>query len=235
MKDLDTLYEASEQQLSVLPTESREGASSIESMTADLTKTAKLLPELRVSRTVPTPQASLTWCVCVFQKVEMFGRCQDILRRCENMAKQTGVATRNTLVQLYTSITKTWDMARQSQQLSQVQLLILFSLSPTSHTHTLPTAVSAVRGAPHQTAASCQSYSCDLRDLQRCSPLVSIPSQQCSSCSGPASWLATPSSLHPLSTLPKLPVSPLSTNTTTSGMSNSSSLLGGMSISIHVN
>ena len=64
MKDLDTLYEASEQQLSVLPTESREGASSIESMTADLTKTAKLLPELRVSRTVPTPQASLTWCVC---------------------------------------------------------------------------------------------------------------------------------------------------------------------------
>jgi serine/threonine protein kinase len=100
VKDLDTLYEASEQQLSVLPTESREGASSIESMTADLTKTAKLLPELR--------------------KVEMFGRCQDILRRCENMAKQTGVATRNTLVQLYTSITKTWDMARQSQQLSQL-------------------------------------------------------------------------------------------------------------------
>jgi hypothetical protein len=100
VKDLDALYETSEQQLSGVPTESREGASAIESKTADLTKTAKLLPELR--------------------KVEMFGRCQDILRRCEDMAKQTGVATRNTLVQLFTGLTKTWDMARQSQQLSQL-------------------------------------------------------------------------------------------------------------------
>ena len=227
MKDLDALYETSEQQLSGVPTESREGASAIESKTADLTKTAKLLPELRVSLThLPMYLLLGPHLVFVFQKVEMFGRCQDILRRCEDMAKQTGVATRNTLVQLFTGLTKTWDMARQSQQLSQVQLLVLFSLSPTSHT--LPTAVSAVRGAPHQTAASCQSCSCDLR---RRSTLVSIHSRQCSSCSGDASWLATPSSLRPLSQLP------ISTNTTTSGISNSLSLLGCTSIShtIHVN
>ena len=135
MKDLDTLYETSEQQLSGVPTESREGASAIESKTADLTKTAKLLPELRVSLThLPMYLLIGPHLVFVFQKVEMFGRCQDILRRCEDMAKQTGVATRNTLVQLFTGLTKTWDMARQSQQLSQVQLLVLFSLSPTSHT-----------------------------------------------------------------------------------------------------
>lgn len=51
--ELDTLYESSDQQLSGGPQqrETRAGDSAIESVTTEITKTAKLLPELRVSLT----------------------------------------------------------------------------------------------------------------------------------------------------------------------------------------
>ena len=133
VKALDTLYESSEELLSGgLPTEERGAGVAIDSRTAELTKTAKLLPELRVGPTELIHHIS-PLCVCVFQKVEMFGRCQDILRRCEEMARQTGSATRQSLLSLFSSLTTTWDLEKQCQQLSMV-LSSLHNLS----LHSLP-------------------------------------------------------------------------------------------------
>lgn len=50
--DLDTLYESSEQELSEGPQPQATGGSSIDSLTTEATKMAKLLPEMRVSQTV---------------------------------------------------------------------------------------------------------------------------------------------------------------------------------------
>ena len=138
MKALDTLYESNEELLSGgLPTEERAASVAIDSRTAELTKTAKLLPELRVGLADFTHHVS-PLCVCVFQKVEMFGRCQDILRRCEEMARQTGSATRQSIVSLFSSLTKTWGLAKQSQQLSMVCLsLVLIHTTVHTYAHTL--------------------------------------------------------------------------------------------------
>ena len=50
--DLDTLYESSEQGLSEGSQHQATGLSSIDSLTTEASKMAKLLPEMRVSQTV---------------------------------------------------------------------------------------------------------------------------------------------------------------------------------------
>lgn len=66
------------------------------------------------------------------QRVEIFGQCQVILRKCEDLLKRSGAAVRHDLHKLYSSLANIWTMSAKSKQLTQVRAVLLF-LPPSSH------------------------------------------------------------------------------------------------------
>ena len=66
---------------------------------------------------------------CSLQRVEIFGRCQVILQRCEELLKKSVAAVRRDLQKIYSGLANVWAMAAKCKQLTQVSSLSLPSSS----------------------------------------------------------------------------------------------------------
>ena len=144
--ELDTCYRWSEQQLSRSQQEGS-GRSLDTTQHAELTKDAKKLPEFRVRCGECVCVCACVYvfvCVCVMcvggdeppcpplQRVEIFGQCQMILQKCEDLLKKSSAAVHRDIQKLYAGLANIWTMAAKCKQLTQVRSPSPSSPSPHS-------------------------------------------------------------------------------------------------------